>query len=210
MSSVTNGPTAPESNTATRDLFLADLDRFEESIWKNEAIGEKRFEFFMTLLTAVTAGLIALGTSERRIDPKDLTRLTEVALLTLLVFGIISFWRMVHRDRVTSGYKGTTYFIRDRYRTAFPELSDYKLKHERDYERQKNDPYWTKRGRRIRQMGYTQTLAVVNGLLVMAAGWNAQFPTFVWVASGLLFACALSVYGANPHDAERDQHAARG
>jgi len=211
MSGVINGgPTAPEDKTAIRDLFLADLERFEASIWKNEEIGEKRFEFFITLVTAVTAGLVALWTSERVIQPKDLPRLTAVALLTLLVFGIVSFWRMVHRDRVTSEYKRTTYEIRQRYRTAFPELTDYKLELEVKAERHKYDSDWTKRRRRIRQMGYTQTLAVVNGLLLMGAGWNAEFRTSLWVASGIVLTCALSVYGANPHDSEPAQQAAKG
>ena len=49
-----------EKNTALKDLFLADLDRLEESIWRNEEIGEKRFSFFVTLASAVAGGLVAL------------------------------------------------------------------------------------------------------------------------------------------------------
>ena len=210
MSVVNGTPAWPEDKTATRDLFLADLDRFEESMRKNEEIGEKRFEFFMTLVTAVTAGLVALRTSGREIDSSELAMLTEVALLTLLVFGIVSFWRMVHRDRVTAEYKRTTHKIRRCYRTAFPELAEYKLEMEIQVDRHKNDPHWIKRRRRIRQMGYTQTLAIVNGLLLMAAVWNAEFGARVWLSSGFLLACALSLYGANPHEAKADQEAARG
>jgi len=48
-----------------RDLYLADLERLQEAIWRNEEIGEKRFDFFTTFATAVGGGLEALWTSDR-------------------------------------------------------------------------------------------------------------------------------------------------
>lgn len=43
-----------------KDLLLADLEYIRASFWKNEDIGEKRFGFFVTVVTAVVAGLVAL------------------------------------------------------------------------------------------------------------------------------------------------------
>jgi hypothetical protein len=209
MSGVNGKSEAAEDKTATREIFLKDLEIFEESIRKNEEIGEKRFEFFLTLVTAVAAGLIALWTSDRARDPKDVQPLTEAALLALLAFGLISFWRMVHRDKVTVEYKRTTHDIRRRYRAAFPEVADYKLEHELKAEDREGLSDWEKRGSRIKQMGFTQTLAVVNGLLLMGAEWNAGFHPLIWVSSGLVFAGALMVAGADPHDKENEKTAPR-
>src|ERR1044071_6029218 len=38
---------------ATKDLLFADLEYFGECEWRNEESGEKRFNFFITLVTAV-------------------------------------------------------------------------------------------------------------------------------------------------------------
>jgi hypothetical protein len=46
-------PSTIKASAVLRDLFLADLERLEESIWRNEEIGEKRFNFFVTFATAV-------------------------------------------------------------------------------------------------------------------------------------------------------------
>jgi hypothetical protein len=46
-------PSTIEASAALRDLFLADLERLEESIWRNEEIGEKRVNFLVTFATAV-------------------------------------------------------------------------------------------------------------------------------------------------------------
>ena len=39
-------PSTIEASAALRDLFLADLERLEESIWRNEEIGEKPLQLF--------------------------------------------------------------------------------------------------------------------------------------------------------------------
>jgi len=36
-------------------LLLAEYQHFSESFWKNEEIGEKRVNFFITLSTAIVA-----------------------------------------------------------------------------------------------------------------------------------------------------------
>ncbi len=82
-------PGTIEASAALRDLFLADLERLEESIWRNEEIGEKRFNFFVTFATAVGGGLVVLWTSDRSTTDTfraALTKATSVALVTLLVF----------------------------------------------------------------------------------------------------------------------------
>jgi hypothetical protein len=130
-------PSTIEASAALRDLFLADLERLEESIWRNEEIGEKRFNFFVTFATAVGGGLVVLWTSDRSTTDTfraALTKATSVALVTLLVFGLVSYRRMMHRDSVTEEYKREIRMIRRKYRDVFQaeclELEDYKLERE--------------------------------------------------------------------------------
>jgi len=130
-------PSTIEASAALRDLFLADLERLEESIWRNEEIGEKHFNFIVTFATAVGGGLVVLWTSDRSTTDTfraALTKATSVALVTLLVFGLVSYRRMMHRDSVTEEYKREIRMIRRKYRDVFQaeclELEDYKLERE--------------------------------------------------------------------------------
>ena len=83
-----------KTGTSSRELLLADLEHFEESIWRNEEIGEKRFNFFLTLVTAVAGGLLALWTGDR--VPADfrarLPALTWQSNLALLILGLLTYF----------------------------------------------------------------------------------------------------------------------
>lgn len=41
-------------------LLMAEYEHFSESFWRNEEVGEKRINFFVTLTTAIIAGIVAL------------------------------------------------------------------------------------------------------------------------------------------------------
>ncbi len=197
----------PEPHTALKELMLADLVRFEEAVWKNEEIGEKRFNFFMTLLTAAAAGLVALWATERANKEefqKSLTLLTQYAAFTLLIFGLVSYRRMVHRDKVTAEYKKTANGIRRTYRSVFgadsAALVAYKLEFEIKNEEEASRSSWRRRFKRIKQMGYTQTLAVMNGVLLMlAVKWSGAHYGLS-VALGLTLAVILCLVGSTPHE----------
>lgn len=47
----------------TKEFLLSELRYLQETFWKNEAAGETRVNYFITLVTAVLAGLVALVTS---------------------------------------------------------------------------------------------------------------------------------------------------
>jgi hypothetical protein len=204
-----------DTNTASRDLFLADLDRLEESIWRNEDIGEKRFNFFVSLATAVGGGLAVVWASDRTSEAfrAALTTLTPQALVALLVFGLVSYLRMIHRDKVTAEYKRDTKMVRRKYREVFqaecPELKEYKLEHEIKQEiKSKADALDNHRKRRLRdrwkrmnQMGYTQTLAVMNGILLATVLISTAALSMPLAAlAGFVLGALLSFGGAKPHD----------
>jgi len=140
-----------------KDLLIADLQQFGESLWRNEEVGEKRFEFFVTLTTAVGAGLVALATSDRKVSAEDLRTIATVALGALLVLGLLSYLRVLHRNSVTDEYQRTLRYVRERYKQECPGLVEYRV------------PLRTRSWRaRWLRAGYAETLAVLDGMLLAA------------------------------------------
>jgi hypothetical protein len=190
-------PSAP-----SRELFLAELEHFEESIWKNEEIGEKRFNFFVTLATAVAGGLVALWANDKLSeDIRDqLPALTGQACLALLIFGLVSYFRMLHRDRVTDEYKDTTSYIRNRYLQEFRDQDKAPLVYELPLEKlkasRKGESEWKKQLRRIVQGGYAPTLGVMNSvLLVSVLMWTSHMNRTPATAFGVLLFLVLWLSG---------------
>lgn len=162
----------------TKDLLIAELGIFEESIWRNEQIGETRFNFFMTLVAAVIAGLVALWTADfPHGKPQWLENIAWEAGLGLLAFGLLTFRRMMHRDRVTAEYKATTRHIRDTYLGILQDagLDGLQIPCRLD------EPLagTSKRLSRISKFGYTPSLGLLNGVLLAAtlsgAGLGAAY-----------------------------------
>src|SRR2546422_10675640 len=110
--------------TTAKDLLIADLQHFGESRWRNEEVGEKRFEFLVTLVTAVTAGLVVLAGAGDKVFQTLNTTLRELAgqaSLALLIFGLLTYFRMLHRDWVTTEFNDTTDYIRRLYMELYKD-----------------------------------------------------------------------------------------
>jgi len=189
---------------ATREIMLKDLEIIEESIRHNEDTGEKRFNFFITVVTAVVAGLVALWTQDypEHEVPEHVVQVTKLACLAMLLFGLLSFRRMMHRDGVTDKYKRITHYIRRRYRDTFKEdvraLADYEVVEM--LEPPKNRTDLEKRARRIVQGGYTPSLALMNGILLTATlrmGFDFDIDLAAWLGAALTL--VLWVAGSAPH-----------
>src|ERR1043166_1938416 len=116
-----------------KDLLLADLEHFGESLLRNEEMGEKRFNFFITLVTAVAAGLITLYSSEKLNDEKlkilkdQFPTIVAYSCAGLLIVGLMSYLRILHRNHVSDEYKKTGQFIRERYAALCGGLEDYEV-----------------------------------------------------------------------------------
>jgi hypothetical protein len=116
---------------------------------------------------------------------------------------------MIHRDKVTAEYKRDTKMIRRKYRDVFdtesPSLKDYEL--EMETKSQKAEADLEHRWKRFKQMGYTQTLAVINGILLAAfVRWTTSTcPVSSWLAllNGLMLSIVLCYIGGKPH--KRDE-----
>ena len=94
------------------NFLLADLEHFGQSLLQNEQLGEGRFRFFLTLFTAIIAGLVALHTAENEHVKAALPVIVNVALIVLFLFGVLTYMRMLHRDSVSEGYKQDLKYIR--------------------------------------------------------------------------------------------------
>ena len=104
-------PDQRENPEAT--LILEDLRHFADSLWRNEEIGEKRLQFLITLITAVVAGLVALQTAEA--PTPGLDEVTNAALSGLIIFGLVTYFRMLRRNLVADQYQATLKYLRARY-----------------------------------------------------------------------------------------------
>jgi len=190
---------------ATREIMLKDLEIIEESIRHNEDTGEKRFNFFITVVTAVVAGLVALWTQDypERVVPLYVSQVTKLACLAMLLFGLLSFRRMMHRDGVTDRYKRITHYIRRRYRDTFKDdvraLADYEVVEMLEAPKERGD--LEKRARRILQGGYTPSLALMNGMLLTATlHTSTALGVELAIWSGAALTVVLWVVGSAPHN----------
>ncbi len=160
-----NSPSVPSqpNERARADLLLADLNHFSQSMWRNEEVGEKRFNFFLTLVTAVMAGLVALETHGGVIHSRRM--IYGLAILFLFMVGIMTYLRMLKRNHVTDEYQRTLKSIRK-------NLSDLAADHLAYHVPVRSTPLpWLFSG------GYAESLAVMNGLLL------AGFVYIVWCSS---------------------------
>lgn len=93
-------------------ILLGDLQYIRSEIQRNEDIGEKRFGFFVTLVTAVSAGMVGLLTSEEA--EKFADEAIAMGLVALLGFGLLTYVRLLHRNNVTDDLMGMSDTVRAR------------------------------------------------------------------------------------------------
>lgn len=163
-----------------KDLLIADLEHFGESLWKNEEVGEKRLSFFITVTTAVGGGLAALHARPGEAAQELFRATARAGLGALLVLGLLAFLRMLHRNRVTDQYKETLASIRLVYAAHCADLASYSV------------PASASLGRRWLRGGYAETFAVMSGMLLTALlvlGWDVSVRAAG--ATGLVLATAL-------------------
>ena len=111
---------------ADQELLLADLQHFSESLWRNEEVGEKRFNFFVTLVTAASAGLVTLYASQHAPTGTVLEQIRNGVLIALAGFGTLTYLRMLQRNRVTDEYKRTLTYIRKRLVAIDRSMRNYR------------------------------------------------------------------------------------
>jgi len=166
-----------QPDKGTREFLLEDFRHFSESSWRNEDVGEKRFSFLVSLVTAVAGGLVALRTADKnRIPPDEVIGITQAAVAGLLVIGILNYLRMLHRNRITDEYHRTLKYIRNRLIATLPEFGDYEV------------PCRLRTWRDSLRAGYAETVGVLNGLLLAGLVWLYSGQWCVAIGSGAVLA----------------------
>ena len=134
-------------------LLLADYEHFSQGLWRNEETGERRVSFFISLVTAVLAALTALLTGKFTTLASDqINNILYGVLSGLLVLGIMTFLRMINRNKVTDEYKDILIYIRDMLRRRANTLQDYQL------------PFRPRKHNMLRG-GLAETVAAINSLI---------------------------------------------
>jgi hypothetical protein len=160
----------------TEKLLLAEYKHFSELLWKNEEAGERRVNFFIILATAFVTAMVALWKSNaanNSINAEAALFITIVALVGLLLFGIVTFMRMLQRDDVTDEYKGIIDYLRDQLKSQAQGqgqeqgLSAYKL------------PFRKQRSPWLRG-GLAFTVAAMNVVIVFLLAWIFLNPWRSW------------------------------
>jgi putative (di)nucleoside polyphosphate hydrolase len=141
-------------------LLITEYVRFQEAFWKNEELGERRVNFFITLTTAIIAGIVALMTSETELSETEVRQIASAALSSTFLFGVITFLRMLKRNRVTDEYKGLMRYLREQLSKLSPNLHEYEL------------PFQPQQ-KRLLGGGLAETVAVINSVIlaVIAGLW---------------------------------------
>jgi putative (di)nucleoside polyphosphate hydrolase len=162
-------------NMEDEELLLAEYKHFSESFWKNEEIGERRVNFFITLTTAIIAGIVALVTSGHAdLSAVEVRQIATVALFGTFLFGLITFLRMLQRNHVTDEYKKIINYVREQLRRRSASLAEYSL------------PFQSHKKRLFRG-GLAETVAVMNSLILaaIAALWSGK--GYGWIAVPVAF-----------------------
>jgi len=94
------------------EFLLAEYQHFADSFWRTEELGEKRVNFFISLITASVAGLVILATSEPSLTAKQVQWVSFSTGLALLLLGVSTLLRMLRRNDVVDQYKAAMDLIR--------------------------------------------------------------------------------------------------
>jgi len=161
-------------------LLLAEYQYFTEAFWKNEEIGEKRVEFFITLTTAIIAGIVALITrTGTELSAGSVRQIATGALSAALLFGLVTFLRMLQRNHVTDEFKDILDYIRERLKNRSTNLAGYKL------------PFRSRK--RLLRGGLAETVALMNSIIVgvisalwFGSGWGWLFILIIFLLTFIL------------------------
>jgi ADP-ribose pyrophosphatase YjhB (NUDIX family) len=136
------------------ELLLHDLDQAGETARRNEAVGEQRLTVFVTLSTAVGAGLAALAAAGNGPGDALFANVASASAVLLLLVGVLNYLRMLQRNAVRDQLDATQDDIRRTCVALCPDLVVYEIRTSAP----SRLPTWL-RG------GYAETFAAFDGLL---------------------------------------------
>ncbi len=113
------------SNSDSKEFMIAQYAALSDSFWRNEELGERRVNFLIALVTAVTGALVTLaGVQGRKLE--DLLLPSIPAATVLLLLGAVTWRRMLKRNLVTDEYKRAMNLVRRWFEADNPQLEAYR------------------------------------------------------------------------------------
>ena len=169
------------SKSDAKDLLLEDYKALSQALSESEKIGETRVNWFIGIITAVAGGFVALATKTGPANADVLKYTALAALVALVVFGLMTLFRIIKRNRTTDGFKRDLARIREIFRN--------RLDHEGILDNYR--PF--KRPARSHSLGGLDSMvAAINSLL--AAGIGVVIP-LLWCSRPVICAVA-SIFAA--------------
>jgi hypothetical protein len=108
----------PNVKGAAKELLLEEYKAFSSSLDKNEQSGETRTNWFIGIITAGVGGLAKIF-SDGKIQGWPLRLISVALLLALLTFGIVTFSRIIKRNKRTDELIHELEKIRELFREHF-------------------------------------------------------------------------------------------
>jgi hypothetical protein len=181
LAAVTNDA-ASEPTSGIDDFLIAEYQHFADSFWRTEELGEKRLNFFISLLTAAVAGLILLATKDSGFSDSEVQWISFGTGLALLLLGFSTLLRMLRRNNVADQYKDAMSLVRASFVTRHG-LEGYQ-------------PF-AKLPRKLFTGGLAQTAALLNSMIagaLMALGLLfTTSPKRIGLAAALVFVLSLAI-----------------
>jgi 8-oxo-dGTP pyrophosphatase MutT (NUDIX family) len=177
-----------ESKAAVKEFLLAEYNRFADLFWRNEQAGETRVNWFIGIVTAAIGGLIVLVTkAEGRLNSEQLRLIAVTGLAAVLVFGLVTFARMLIRNEKTDEYKKSLDTIRQRFQDYLDADGILWRYYPLDAPA-KNEP----KGRRIG--GLAHIVAAINAVMVAGVVGVLLYP-YLKEGVALLYLIAVGILG---------------
>lgn len=157
---------------AARDFLLAEYARFSEAFWQNETTGETRVNWFIGIVTAALGGLVALVTkSEGKLNGDQLHTIVLAGLAALLVFGIVTFSRLLTRNERTDQYKHALDTIRQKFQDHFDHAEIL-------FRYQPLGGPWKDTAPKRKLGGLAHNVAAINSLVIAIGAGVVLYPNY--------------------------------
>lgn len=151
------------------DFILEEYKHLTDSFLRNEELGERRVNFFLTFTTTAIGALVAAREFFNDVEMKNFYIGFCAVLLALLLFGIVTLMRIIHRNLVTDKYLRGLARIRRYYADVDkenPNILPYL-----PYKTFDDFPQRKKKGKDIYSLGnggLLETVALVNSIITAA------------------------------------------
>jgi ADP-ribose pyrophosphatase YjhB (NUDIX family) len=146
------------------ELLLAEYKHIADSLLHNEADGEKRAAFFISLVAATGGVLAFLLKNKDGIISEPRQPVVPIALLFVAAVGYLTFLRVVQRNLASDHYKRALNRIRRAFITTAEDPRRVFLAFDPFKREQRALPSWKSPGRG----GWLQTVALIESLVVGA------------------------------------------